>query len=365
MLGAPTKVVSILPAKEESSRTELKVLDGYVEQIRLWSSQSMQTDAIPFGDVLVAVTPWTARALQRFCNTPAPPQGKIDDLATEAVALIAKCRTDLGSGENDDEQDLNVVYARQAETMLNVAVGGVVLKQIQKKCSELIAEGRNEDMRELNALQHQVRKAVQDARGSLGESEQRRASEFATAFGDGEPLEDVAAEPETLPLAESPAPALAGRKPAAAPASHRTPRPAARPSTFILPSEEPAPRKSKFQTYVFWLVLLAMAGGLAAVGVERLRSAPPIQGDASSSLTTAMADFPGITAVQDRNPYVLLTVHTNFWDTTNNSRRQEWINDLRRLAERHGYSGLMLRSTGGVPLAEWVQDRGIKYAAEE
>ena len=113
----------------------------------------------------------------------------------------------------------------------------------------------------------------------------------------------------------------------------------------------------------FSVAAVAIFIGLAIYGVAQQRVGP-VRGNAAESLVTMMSNESGITDVQDRKPYLVLTVHADFWDSSSSSERKDWIRDLSRLAERHGYTGLALRSSSGVPLAEWVRGRGIDFAED-
>jgi intracellular sulfur oxidation DsrE/DsrF family protein len=357
LLKTPTKVVSIVPPKPEGARTELRVLDAYVDRIRCWSSAPAQSDSIPFENAEVEVGPWAARAIHRFCSAPNPTKGEAEELVTQGVAVMAKCRTDLRQG-GIDTADLTQTFARQAEMMLGVAVGTVVVRALQQKSNALLTEGNNEDAGELNQFQHDVRHAVQDVRNALNENEKRRANEIASAFlkeGVQPSVESDRGAPVAAPAAPPSRSAATSRprRRAEVPASRR-------PHVFHV---DP-PRPTRVRGF-----LIPIAGFLAlvAVGIYGLarNAGTPIQGDASESLIAAMADVRGITEVQDRMPYIVLTVHADFWASSGESERHDWIGELSRTVERHGYTGLLVRTTSGVPLAEWVRDRGVKFANRE
>lgn len=355
MLKAPPEVVSIVPPRIRPARTELKVLDAYIEAIRLWSSQPAQADSIRFANTEVAVQPWVARAIHRFCNAPGDGGGTLEDIVTEGVAVIAKCRTDLDAGRGDVD-NLRETYARQAELMLATAVGSVVVRELQKLCNALLAHGDNEVARELNQFQHEVRRAVQEVRGSLSENERERATEFASAFA-GEP---EALAPD-LPVEKSPA--SRPRVPTQVQPRRRAANPSAAPHSQAVFHEPTPARPSRFRSHVLGIAVSAMVVGLAAYGVSGFRDTA-VKGDASESLNAAVSSIPGVTEVQDRMPYIVLTVREGFWDASDPSTHEDWVDNIRRLVERHGYSGLVVRSTGGTPLAEWVHDRGIKFATD-
>ena len=349
MLKAPPTVVSIVPPRGKPERTELKVLDAYVETIRLWSSQPAQADTIRFESTAVGVRPWAARAIHRFCNSPHPTRGEIEDLVTQGVAVIAKCNTDLGAA-NGNAADLTELYTCQAEMMLDVAVGTVVVRELQQLGNKLLAAGDNENVRELNQFQHDVRKVVQEVRSSLGDSEKARAEQFVDAFQ---------AETPELPATGSPS---VPRPPQTAPKTRpRTIRAATRQAEApLVHVEANAVRPGRFRSYLLGTVFGLMLVRIVGYGVMQFKNAP-IQGDASESLTAAVAGVPEVTEVQDRMPYIVVTVRADFWDTSGESQRKDWVRDLSKLSERHGYSGLVVRSTGGTPLAEWVRGRGIKF----
>ena len=370
MLKSPAKVVSIVPPRTRPERIELKVLDAYVETIRLWSSQPTQAETIRFEHTEVEVLPWAARAILRFCNAPHPTHGEIEDLVTQGVAVIAKCRTDLAeTGSQAD--NMNVTYARQAEMMLDAAVGSVVVRELQKLGNNLLARGDNEDVKELNRFQHEVRRTVQQIRGSLSETEKARASEFAELirggqddpgggeFGIDKPaVQDHVAGTPAAPVETKPAP---GRSTLTAqPVQEHEKRP--RIDKPVVTLKDGKGQRGHLRSYLMRFVLTVMIVGLATYGVSRLRN-DPVQGDASGSLTTAVASMPGVTEVTDRMPYIVLTVHDDFWAERGDSARKDWIRELSRMTERHGYSSLVVRSTDGTPLAEWVRGRGIKFGS--
>lgn len=276
MLKSPDEVVSIVPPKTATERTELKVLDAYVDQIRLWSSAAAKANSIRFETTEVEVTPWAARAIHRFCNSPTPTHGEIEDLITQGVALMAKCQTDLSAG-TDSAENRNEVYARQAEMMLDVAVGTVVVHELQSKGNALLATGDNEGVRELNQFQHRVRNVVQDVRRSLGESERRRASELASVFG--EDIGDLDAGDDS-PFLGEPTPNEAPGK--AGSAAKRTSKGPLRPGAPARAQQPTAKRPRRQAPAVFkmdephtsrsagWLLAAALVAGLGAAGVYGL-----------------------------------------------------------------------------------------------
>jgi len=348
-LNTSSNVVSIIPRKEKPKRAELSVLDSYISHISLWSSQSTQNDSIGFENAQVAVSPWVAKLIHRFCNSDAAP-GTTEVLVTQSVALIAKCRTDMVS-EVADAGNLTDVYTRQAEMMLNVAVGTVVVRELQEKCNELLAKGSNDDAKELNQLQHETRNVVQNVRNLLNHGEKQRASQLASTF-----LPADSPQPSKPTVPSAPVPLSVPVPPAP-----RKPPTSVKQAPLIVHSTEPKPQPRKLGKWLFAVVATAalVAAAIYGVGLQRPE---PVQGDVSESLMSLMSKMSGITNVQDRNPYVVLTVHADFWSEASDSRRSDWIEDLSRLSERHGYTGLLIRSSGGAPLAEWVRGRGVQYA---
>lgn len=360
MLKSPPEVISIVPRKEKTARFELKVLDAYISHISLWSSHGAQNDSIRFDNAEVAVSPWVAKMIHRFCNSTVP-TGEVEDLVAWGVALIAKCRTDLAS-EVIDLKNLTEVYSRQAEMMLDVAVGTIVVRDLQVKCNELLAAGNSNDVRELNQLQHETRKVVQQVRCSLNEKEKERASELATAFQQdvetgAEFLLDL---PERSVSSGSTVASAAGRHRDRAPRSPTNTPTSAQSQPVVIRVTEASSRPGGFRWGALSVVAVAIFAGLAIYGVAQHRVQAG-RGNAAESLATMMSNESGITHVQDRRPYLVLTVHADFWDSTSGSERRNWIRGLSRLAERHGYSGLAVRSSSGVPLAEWVRGRGISF----
>jgi hypothetical protein len=354
LLKAPTKVVSIVPRKPKDARAELKVLDAYIDRIRLWSSAPTQSDSIPFENAEVKVGPWAARAIHRFCSAPNPNNGKVEELVTQGVAVMAKCRADLFQGDVDTT-NLAQTYTRQAEMMLDVAVGTVVVGELQSESNALLAKGNIDDAGELNRFQHDVRHVVQDVRNALSESEKRRANEIASAF-----LEEVV-QPSVESDREAPVAA------AAAPLSRSAATSRRRGSAEVPVGRRPPvfrinpPRVTRARGFLLPVAVFLTLVGVGIYGLVR-NAGLPIQGDASESLNAAMAGVRGITEVQDRMPYIVLTVHSDFWTSSSKPERRDWIKGISRTVERHGYSGLVVRSTSGVPLVEWVQDRGVKFA---
>jgi hypothetical protein len=357
LLKAPPKPVSIVPPRPEGGRTELKVLDAYLDRIRLWSSAPSQSSTIPFESADVEVGPWTAHAIHRFCNTPDPIKGEVEELVTQGVAVMAKCRSDLLQGD-DDTANLTQTFARQAEMMLGVAVGTVVVRELQKKGNALLAHGKNIDAGELNQFQHDVRHAVNDVRNALRENEKRRANEMAAAFLGEVVRPAVEPEPEA-PVAAPPEPPS---RPHPEPRRGRRAEAPARPRPTVFKVESPRPARVRG-----FLIPIAVFVALICLGIWGLtrNTGTPIRGDASESLIAAMSETRGITEVQDRMPYVLLTVHADFWASSGDAEHDAWIEELSRTVERHGYTGLVVRSTSGVPLAEWVKDRGVRFANRE
>ncbi len=348
MLEAPPKVVSIVPPKKKAVRAELRVLDAYVSQISLWSSMPTNSDAIQFDDVEVAVSPWVARVLQRFCNSETT-IGELEDLVARSIAVTAKCRTDLRS-QIENQEDLNVVYTRQAEMMLAAAVGMVVVRELQDKCNALLKDGLNEEVRELNRLAHETRNAVQDVRNSLDEAEKKRIAQLASS------LLPETEEPSVEDRSSSPVDSAdAPYERAERPRQHVKPE-SARRKPAMLAREA---RERSREHYVFALYAASALILLAALIYGATFEREPAE--TTEPLASVMLGLSGVEQVRDRNPRIELTVADGYWSASSERRRQGWLKDLSQLADRYDYTGLEVRSTDGRTLAKWAKGHGVEF----
>jgi hypothetical protein len=64
--------------------------------------------------------------------------------------------------------------------------------------------------------------------------------------------------------------------------------------------------------------------------------------------------------IEDRWPSLFVTVKTEAWDGLSDRERTRFAQELSTKLSPDGYSGALIRSTDGVPLAEWLRGGGVR-----
>lgn len=347
-------VQALVPEADSARDPRLRVLDPFVDQIRLWATQPGDGSAIEFDEWTCPLDPWVARTVQRFCNSEPELADETDKVVTEGIAVMAKCLADL-CPRSDYKDDVNSFFATQAELMLDVAVGMALVKEMQANLDWLHSRGDVEQARALSRFHHALRNMILDVRRAIGETEKARASELAEIF---------------LPVRQAiqaNASAAAGedgeeneeRPPRAAREYAKLNLPVGRlraKAKIIITHRRPK-RSASHEVALVCLMLLATvtisATMLARRSADAVETGPvPIAG--------ALEGFPEIDRIQDRPPYVVLTANGAFWESTAEAARLEWVQSITQQAMRGGYEGLVVRTADGRPLAEWVKGHQVK-----
>ena len=341
----------------QASPRRLKLLDGYIRQLReryAGMGRGKLVTIVEFEQGAIAVGPWVAQQVIGFADAAEIDDEAVETAVAQAVSLMVKCKVDLArcrSLESAGER-----FQIQAELMLDLAVGTALVRRLQQCSDAALAEGEHESVHALSKLQHELRNGILRARQAIGESERVHAQQIAD---DLFPLvEDGPEEADSAQTAEGAGgdsgAAEAMSKTAAdiaeADGSRRPSRPA--PKVVLRDQAPSAGSGARWQFLALLMVAVAVWGGVQRFRGEGATEQPATRSVATASFGTA----PGVVFVQDRHPYVVLSVDAPFWDERDVEARLGWVQELVGQAESRGYQGLVVRNAAGQPLAEWSLD---------
>jgi hypothetical protein len=345
----------------------------------------------------LCIDPWTQQQLQSYSGPEGSSESECTRMVTQSVALLAKCEVDLVNLQAQDQQTPGSLYAAQAQLMLDAAVGQSLVMDIQRVIDDLLKSGRLEHARQLSKFHHQLRNAMFQLRGRIDSSHHSTLQDLADRLSDtesmhGDPADEAALEIEGCrdPAAEatdtpssgacgdertarSVDPPSATRRMAGTPAAQVAPgrrasrpqrRPVKRstsggsnndPKARAVPSELPSATIPRLTVVLTGLFLLTAAWLTVVVG-STLGAAGPGTFEGIDRATFAATEG----QIEDRWPSLFVTVKTQAWDGLSDRERTRFAQELSNKLSPDGYSGALIRSTDGVPLAEWLRGGGVR-----
>jgi hypothetical protein len=347
--------------------TRQRVLEPFVAAIEDarpdWSGESEDQEDMPLcvPSNEVTVDPWTRERLDLYFQPSSEPVAEADRIVTQGVALLVKCAADVPKLELEKRNSPGECYAFQAELMLDAAIGTSLVKDIQLTIDTMLSQGLTLEARNLSKFHHRVRNMVHHLRNRI-DTDYRKTMEHMA-----DQLEESRREAGGPAAGDATAPAQGsdgGRpepgRPRPAPYSLETPGTGARKSAAsrvairaAIPGQGSG---AALRTLVLAGLLATTFLGLAAF---HLPSGYWTRPDGELSPSALFLD--GTTLqVQDRWPSLFVTVDAVAWERLSAERRRALVRHLADRLSGDRYSGVLIRSPQGQPLAEWIRTNGVR-----
>lgn len=102
-----------------------------------------------------------------------------------------------------------------------------------------------------------------------------------------------------------------------------------------------------------------LALGLLVATLAWLGLFGPLRSDAAVVRELTLADFDGqLTGLEARPPSLFGSVDRARWEGLDTTARLEFVDQLAQVLSESAYSGALLRTEDGVPIAQWLEARG-------
>jgi len=289
----------------------------------------------------VALDPWAVGWLR---TNPVEGPQQLPELLRQTLAFLIKVATDSARLKEEEPRSGNDFFAAQAELMLDSAVGMALKREIQKVVNELISAGAVNDARQLARLQGRVRTTVRELKQSIAESNRGRDEALVEQLTDE-------VERTTPAAAEPRAPARAAwveETPEAAPAP-------ARPKKPRVPVSVVTARPSLRTTILLVLIGSGLGSWLA------LRAFTGWGRNDTRILTRS--DFVRTAPIRQviaRPPSAYVVVDELTWLSFDEGQQLRLVESMAAVVARHGYWGMVVHTSDGMPAAQWLEERGSR-----
>lgn len=348
------------------SPTRLQVLDPFIADLRRTLDDpalERRGDApvcLRVSGTDVTVDPWTSKRLDPRYRAANPSLANCCCVVTQSVALLAKCATDLASLEEQGTGSTGRLSSARAELMLDAAIGGSLVKDVQRIIDALLKQGHRDEAGHLSKFHHQLRHTVYDLRKRVSPEYRSTVETLAEQLVDRPPEEEPeeagpAAPPKPTPPIQT---AQAWRRPLPgirSPTAPRRQQPPARSAraaaTATLAPSRRLPLRTAALATLLVVTSLILNGSRRPDSPPETRTVKPAVADPSLQSTVRL--------IEDRARSVYVTVEEDAWNKLDEERRRDFVQELIGPLFREHYSGLFVRSAGGRPLAQWLGKTGV------
>jgi len=330
----------------ESSR--LRVLSPLFDKLHAWNERipgvaGDRPAAVLVGGRRLTVEPWEREQIARWPTGDADAASERCRLVMEGLACMAKTLSDMELRERPTGAE------RQAELMLDSAIGMALLREIQHVIDLTVARGALEEAKRWGSLQHRMHHTIEGAMSGVPHTEHPRVKQLADT------LTELSSED---PL---PSPPLAG--PSTGPVTEtRTDESVESWSDPLAGVDEDAavrdcsPQvefsgRTRLLGLVFAVsfVLCGLSVWLPSTGGGDLASVGPAE----------LGDAGLFQAVVSRPPSLYVDVDGAAWDGLTHVQKWRRVEQAVDLATPLGYQGVLLRDASGRAVAQWLRGRGI------
>lgn len=342
------------PAKAHPARQ--KAIQPYLDKLHAWcnsaaGSQDLEHAAkVTLGSQQLVLEPWERAQLMRFFagsleNVPA--------LLAHGVAIVIKSTLDVERLKKAKANASVESYALQAELMLDTAIGMALLKETELVTAAEVQDGNVDTAKSLSVFRHKLSRGVAQARTNIAESEQRQAEALADSLIAGQFARQVAAgratagdrEPAAPRLIEEEEPLPIGHTPS----RRRRPGP---PKTV----GHRQPIKSVQIPGRFTLLAVTVCV-LATVWLAFVQVPSMLRKDLQPIHAAQLGDHPGLT-VDSRPPSLFVTLPETQWVSMDSTEQDALIDSISSVATLKGYTGAVVTTDTGKPVARWLRERG-------
>jgi hypothetical protein len=333
-----------------------RALNPYLEKLRAWNEAGADAGdptraaRIRVGKHAVTVRSWErARIREAFHPDEAGPSWA--RLLAQGVALLTKSLVDVEQLRRDPHLPLEAMYRLQAELMLDTAIGMALLRETQDAIDGLVVAGDLGQAKQLTEFRNKVARMVNGIKRMLSETERQQAENLAGLASQSE-TPDKSDSPDTLKQLSR-----AIDEAEEQPVGWSAIRKRRRPTTVVLPVRVPT-RTEILGTMLF----LAVAAWLVFIKVPAKMTEPPKQ------LTRWATASPDLYERFDvRYPSLFVTMAPGTWESLSDEARDDLLKNLAGLAKDFDYTGLLIRTVEGRPVAHWLEVSGASMieAGEE
>lgn len=323
-------------------------LDPYVERIRVWCEEhAREGDSGSFelraGGRLLKFEPAEFALIHHSALVAAETGQPGDRLAVEAIAMALKSLEDLARLRTAKDGNSSEYHSMHAELMVDGALGTTLLAEIQARTDELVAQGMVEQSRMLSQFNHRVWNTTAEVEKVIVGSELERSEALAASLTD---------RPLDRPAVVAPAPGVPNPVPATVAA------PLEFDATIDLLEQGPADLTARQSRNAPSLTVILFVGLLLATAVWFLLFGP-LRSSETAGRELTLDSFDGkLTAIDTRAPSLYGSVDGARWESLGTAARLNLVDEVGRVLSRSGYSGALLRTGDGVPVAQWLERRG-------
>jgi hypothetical protein len=291
---------------------------------------------VPAGTLMLE--PWIVAEIRGAPNAGNDPPKERPALLVQAVALRMKIELDRGHLWPAQEARGPELYAVQAELLLDSAIGTALNREIQRVIDEEVRRGQMARAKQWTRFKNELSSAVSTVRKLLAESERQRADALSDNLTD-EPRTAEAAPARYTRLMQQ----LENEE------RERTRRARmrkkARDALANLPSRTEILVASLAVTATMWLGFVRLPDYFAT-------PSPVLSAD----------DLPridGLLDVEARPPSLYVTVDAQVWSGLAVEERRHLVGTISSALLPSGYSGALLRTAEGRPVARWLAQTGV------
>jgi len=319
-------------------------LEPYIAKLREWVRQrdkpakfeSRTTISID-GQNLV-VDAWEQEQLELYLAGDAP-ENPAAHLVSHVVALALKTCVDVRRLKGHTERASASLYLRQAELMMDAAIGAALLRQMQQEVDRLVMVGELERAKLLSSSTNKLARAIPRAKRSVSESERQRTG---------------------------PAPAPSLNRPARAPAVRGAQQPtlleelAERPIQARWSAKKRRRRRKRGEPLTLpsrteMLTLLLGVTGVLWIGFVLLPSL--IDDRANPVLRDDLPRAELIASIEALPPSLYVSVDPEVWTQLSDVEKYDLVDQVAGSVTVRGYDGVLVRTTVGRPVAQWLRER--------
>lgn len=349
--------------------TRLQVLNPFIAELQsaLGASQKPtaegETVCLCVSGRELTVDPWTTERIDPQAHVNDALEADCRRVVTQSVALLAKCGGDLSALESADPQNTGGLYMARAEVMLDAAIGGSLVKDIQCIVDNLLKAGRFEEANGLSKFNHQLRNTVYELRKRIDPEYRSTIEDLVDRLAETGSVDVPAtsgADAAAAPAAEPAGAPRRRRAPAAAPAMHHRPHRSARPAHAE--AEELASSAGKLPSFQLPLRTKVLGAMLLVTGLILFLAILPVLFPArpSGEPPVSAASFPGLVrGVEDHWPGLYVILEPEAWDAMDQDARIELLHELSAGLTSRRYKGALVRTPDGRPLGQWLWNNGV------
>lgn len=321
-----------------------RALDPWVE--RLHEQLNDHVDRLAPGAPLAINVPagtmmlehWIVAAIRGALDTGHDALKGPPALLVQAIALRMKIELDRAHLWPAQEARGPELYVVQAELLLDSAIGMALKREIQRAIDEEVRCGRMASAKQWTRFKNDLNNAVSAVRQLLAESERRRADALSDKLTDA-PRDEPAAPDRYTRLMRQLEIEERERK------RRIRMRKKARDALANLPSRTE--------------LLVASLAVIAAIWLGFVKLPDYF---ASTSPVLTANDFPrtdGFLNVEARPPSLYVTVDAQVWNSLAVEERRHLVGTISSALLASGYTGVLLSTAEGHPLAQWLALSGI------